>query len=122
MVDVILPSPPAPREESVAGGRGRSAKPTEQNRPTPEKARKEKETGPRSASNAEAAKCGDSEPVAPNPPAGSEDSDPPACARVEERARLVIANTHLLFNPKRGDIKTAQLMMLTDRVERWAET
>lgn len=38
---------------------------------------------------------------------------------VEARAaRLVIANTHLLFNPKRGDIKTAQLMMLTGRVER----
>lgn len=33
-------------------------------------------------------------------------------------ARLVIANTHLLFNPKRGDIKMAQLMVLTQRVER----
>lgn len=35
-------------------------------------------------------------------------------------ARLVIANTHLVFNPKRGDVKTAQLMMLTGRVERQA--
>ncbi len=33
-------------------------------------------------------------------------------------ARLVIANTHLVFNPKRGDVKTAQLMLLTDKVER----
>ncbi|CAM9565089.1 unnamed protein product, partial [Ectocarpus sp. 12 AP-2014] len=32
--------------------------------------------------------------------------------------RLVVANTHLVFNPKRGDIKTAQLMMLTGQVER----
>lgn len=36
-------------------------------------------------------------------------------------ARLVIANTHLLFNPKRGDIKTAQLMVLTKNVERCAK-
>lgn len=35
-------------------------------------------------------------------------------------ARLVIANTHLLFNPKRGDIKAAQLMVLTGKVERYA--
>ncbi|CAM9846707.1 unnamed protein product, partial [Hapterophycus canaliculatus] len=35
-------------------------------------------------------------------------------------ARLVIANTHLLFNPKRGDIKAAQLMVLTSKVERYA--
>lgn len=33
----------------------------------------------------------------------------------------MIANTHLVFNPKRGDVKTAQLMMLTGRVERQAE-
>lgn len=33
-------------------------------------------------------------------------------------ARLVVANTHLLFNPKRGDVKMAQLMMLTQSVER----
>ena len=36
-------------------------------------------------------------------------------------ARVVVANTHLLFNPKRGDVKTAQLMMLTRSVERWSE-
>lgn len=36
-------------------------------------------------------------------------------------ARLVVANTHLVFNPKRGDIKTAQLMMLTGQVERWVK-
>ncbi|CAM9621343.1 unnamed protein product, partial [Ectocarpus sp. 8 AP-2014] len=35
--------------------------------------------------------------------------------------RVVVANTHLVFNPKRGDIKTAQLMMLTGQVERWAK-
>lgn len=33
-------------------------------------------------------------------------------------ARLVVANTHLLFNPKRGDVKMAQLMLLTQSVER----
>lgn len=38
--------------------------------------------------------------------------------RPADAARLVIANTHLLFNPKRGDIKTAQLMILTASVER----
>ncbi|CAM9881810.1 unnamed protein product [Ascophyllum nodosum] len=37
-------------------------------------------------------------------------------------ARVVVANTHLLFNPKRGDVKTAQLMMLTRSVERLAES
>lgn len=41
----------------------------------------------------------------------------PVIARPAAAARLVVANTHLLFNPKRGDIKTAQLMVLTDRVE-----
>lgn len=43
---------------------------------------------------------------------------PSLAPRPAEAARLVIANTHLLFNPKRGDIKTAQLMVLTASVER----
>lgn len=43
--------------------------------------------------------------------------DAEKAAPVRAAARLVIANTHLLFNPKRGDIKMAQLMMLTERVE-----
>eukprot|EP00752_Nemacystus_decipiens_P007761 g6935.t1 len=44
--------------------------------------------------------------------------EPSAAGGRGAAARLVIANTHLVFNPKRGDVKTAQLMMLTDRVER----
>jgi len=34
--------------------------------------------------------------------------------------RLCIANTHLLFNPRRGDIKLAQLMMLFAEIDRIA--
>lgn len=48
-------------------------------------------------------------------------SSPELCpAKRRPAARLVVANTHLLFNPKRGDIKAAQLMVLTGRVERCA--
>ena len=57
----------------------------------------------------------------PSTPAASKPSplsgDAEKAAPVRASARLVIANTHLLFNPKRGDIKMAQLMMLTERVE-----
>lgn len=31
---------------------------------------------------------------------------------------LIVANTHLLFNPRRGDVKLAQLQMLLGRMER----
>lgn len=47
--------------------------------------------------------------------------EPSAAGGRSAAARLVIANTHLVFNPKRGDIKTAQLMVLTNRVERQAD-
>ncbi|KAF7488304.1 Protein angel -like protein 2 [Sarcoptes scabiei] len=33
---------------------------------------------------------------------------------------LIIANTHLLFNPKRGDIKLAQLRLLLAEIQRFA--
>ena len=33
---------------------------------------------------------------------------------------LVVANTHLLFNPKRGDIKIAQLRLLLSEIQRFA--
>ncbi|CAM9804969.1 unnamed protein product, partial [Scytosiphon promiscuus] len=61
-------------------------------------------------------------------PAGASSSKSPAsafedCSTTRRRAaRLVVANTHLLFNPKRGDIKAAQLMVLTGKVERLAKT
>lgn len=35
---------------------------------------------------------------------------------------LVIANTHLLFNPKRGDIKIAQLRLLLAEIQQFART
>lgn len=60
-------------------------------------------------------------PVASTPAASKPSrlsGDAGKAAPVRAAARLVIANTHLLFNPKRGDIKMAQLMMLTDRVQR----
>ena len=34
------------------------------------------------------------------------------------RQKLIVANTHLLFNPRRGDVKLAQLQLLLARVER----
>lgn len=49
---------------------------------------------------------------------GEADKGGPSEGSAVPIARLVIANTHLLFNPKRGDIKMAQLMMLTASVER----
>ena len=33
------------------------------------------------------------------------------------RRLLVVANTHLLFNPRRGDVKLAQVEMLLRRLE-----
>eukprot|EP00903_Cladosiphon_okamuranus_P015669 g14470.t1 len=53
---------------------------------------------------------------------GGATSQPSAAGRRDAGARLVIANTHLVFNPKRGDVKTAQLMLLTSRVERLAKS
>ena len=38
----------------------------------------------------------------------------------ETEDKLVIANTHLLFNPRRGDIKLAQLMILMAEIDRHA--
>lgn len=35
---------------------------------------------------------------------------------------LVIANTHLLFNPRRGDVKLAQLMMLFAEIDKCAHS
>lgn len=35
-------------------------------------------------------------------------------------AKLIIANTHLIFNPKRGDIKLAQIRLLLAEIERFA--
>ena len=37
-----------------------------------------------------------------------------------EFARLCIANTHLLYNPRRGDVKLAQSMLLMAEVEKFA--
>ena len=35
-------------------------------------------------------------------------------------SKLVVANTHLLFNPKRGDVKLAQLVLLLSELDRLA--
>lgn len=48
--------------------------------------------------------------------------EPSAAGGRDAAARIVIANTHLVFNPKRGDIKLAQLMLLTGKVERQARS
>lgn len=52
---------------------------------------------------------------------GGDTPEPSASGGTGPAARLVIANTHLVFNPKRGDVKAAQLMLLTGKVERQAE-
>lgn len=52
---------------------------------------------------------------------GGATPEPSVAGRRGAGARMVVANTHLVFNPKRGDVKTAQLMLLTGRVERQAE-
>ena len=41
-------------------------------------------------------------------------------ADVETDARLCVANTHLLFNPKRGDVKLAQLQLLFAEIDKLA--
>ncbi|XP_076442040.1 protein angel homolog 1-like isoform X2 [Babylonia areolata] len=38
----------------------------------------------------------------------------------QEEDKIVVANTHLLFNPRRGDIKLAQLMILLAEVDKHA--
>lgn len=40
--------------------------------------------------------------------------------RAENNTNLIVANTHLLFNPKRGDIKLAQLRLLLAEIQRFA--
>lgn len=37
-----------------------------------------------------------------------------------EKDKIVIANTHLLFNPRRGDVKLAQLMVLMAEIDKCA--
>ncbi len=37
-----------------------------------------------------------------------------------KKARLIIANTHLLFNPRRGDIKLAQMMLFLAEIDKLA--
>lgn len=71
-------------------------------------------TPPNGAGAAPAAGAGAGGAFTPAPVSGSSSRKDAAGAA----ARLVIANTHLVFNPKRGDVKTAQLMLLTDKVER----
>jgi mRNA deadenylase 3'-5' endonuclease subunit Ccr4 len=34
--------------------------------------------------------------------------------------KIVVANTHLLFNPRRGDIKLAQFMVLMAEIDKHA--
>lgn len=42
----------------------------------------------------------------------------PLSGHVESNRRLFIANTHLLFNPRRGDIKLAQVMILLAELDK----
>lgn len=44
----------------------------------------------------------------------------PNCPIGTNATNLIIANTHLLFNPKRGDIKLAQLRLLLAEIQRFA--
>lgn len=44
----------------------------------------------------------------------------PVSASLAPDKALVVANTHLLFNPRRGDIKLAQLMMLFAEIDKCA--
>ncbi|CAN0224088.1 unnamed protein product, partial [Ectocarpus sp. 4 AP-2014] len=93
VVDVLLPDHNTPRSAARMGARGAAA------------------SGPAFGEVPPRSATGGGGPVGsshgpPSPPRGT-------------AVRLVVANTHLVFNPKRGDIKTAQLMMLTGQVERW---
>ncbi|OTF81060.1 hypothetical protein BLA29_004319 [Euroglyphus maynei] len=40
--------------------------------------------------------------------------------RFRTNTNLIVANTHLIFNPKRGDIKLAQLRLLLAEIQRFA--
>ncbi|CAN0568032.1 unnamed protein product, partial [Ectocarpus sp. 12 AP-2014] len=93
IVDVLLPDHDTPRSAARTGAHGAAA--SGSTSPLPRSA--EGGGGPVGSPHR-----------APSPPKG-------------RAGRLVVANTHLVFNPKRGDIKTAQLMMLTGQVERWAK-
>lgn len=44
----------------------------------------------------------------------------PLCSISNDATNLIIANTHLLFNPKRGDVKLAQLRLLLAEIQRFA--
>lgn len=46
----------------------------------------------------------------------------PIGLRKEVDTNLIVANTHLLFNPKRGDIKISQLRLLFAEIQRFAIT
>lgn len=46
----------------------------------------------------------------------------PCTKSLDEYKRLVVANTHLLFNPKRGDVKLAQLMVLLAELDKCSYT
>lgn len=46
----------------------------------------------------------------------------PKSSSVSADKYLVVSNTHLLFNPKRGDIKLAQLMVLLAEIDKCAST
>jgi hypothetical protein len=51
---------------------------------------------------------------------GGGDCSPVKRRRRASRPLLAVGNTHLLFNPKRGDIKMAQLRLLTSALDRLA--
>lgn len=40
---------------------------------------------------------------------------------VQEGSLVVVANTHLIYNPKRGDIKLAQLALLLAALDKFAK-
>ena len=42
---------------------------------------------------------------------------PPLDQNEHPNIRVIVANTHLLFNPKRGDVKLLQVMKMISRIE-----
>ena len=42
---------------------------------------------------------------------------PPLHQNEHPNIRVIVANTHLLFNPKRGDVKLLQVMKMISRIE-----
>lgn len=126
VVDVLSTKTPSAGKPAVVGGADSSEERYEERyeecgKSENRKRRYRQGGGDRARAAATAVAGGFAAPTASSLPFSGDDGGPSSSPPAVEAgvARLVIANTHLIFNPKRGDVKTAQLMMLTERVERW---